>query len=186
MIRMVLLGAVAAGMFAIIGVGSTAEAASPSSASIAVRPSAAPVPMAAPSGPGQTASVPNHAIGAVARAATYCEFGTYGDNVHHSATAGDVSGHGWWVNINCPSGTKAKVTIWLQEYYSDHTWHTKNQASKTVYSGGGSSNWANARKTCQGSNTVGWRTVVDVDLVNISDSDNIWITPTQNLACRVN
>jgi hypothetical protein len=33
---------------------------------------------------------------------------------------------------------------------------------------------------------VSWRTIIDVDLVGSSDSNNVWITPTQNLNCSVN
>jgi hypothetical protein len=115
-----------------------------------------------------------------------CFFYTDGDPVHYSATPGDVSGHGWWINEDCPAGTKAKVTVKLQEWYDDGTWHTKNTGSKTVYAGGGSANRATARATC--AQSVGdyyWRTVVDVDLVGITDSANVYITPYQPLTCVV-
>lgn len=116
----------------------------------------------------------------------YCEFLTRYDQVHYSSTAGDVSVHGWWDNVDCPAGTKAKVTTYLQEYYSDGSWRTKNTGAKTVYAGGGSANRSNARRTCSGSATVSWRGEVDVDLINISDSNNIGRTPTYNLHCVVN
>lgn len=116
----------------------------------------------------------------------YCEFLTRYDNVHHPKGSNYVSGHGWWYNVDCPAGTRAKVTTWIQEYYSDGSWRTKDTGDKTVYSGGGSGNRSNARRTCDRYVTVSWRSEVDVDLIGISDSNNIGRSATQNLACLVN
>jgi hypothetical protein len=121
-----------------------------------------------------------------ATAATYCVFYTRFDDVHWSSTAGDVSGHGWWENGNCPAGTKADITTRLEEYYSDGTWKTKNTGTKKkAYANGGSANRANARVTCQGHNTVSWRTETDINLINIPDSNNIGRSATYNLPCSV-
>jgi hypothetical protein len=118
---------------------------------------------------------------------TYCVFYTRFDDVHWSSTAGDVSGHGWWDNGDCPAGTKANITTRLDEYYSDGSWKTKNTGTKkNAYAGGGSANRANARVTCQGSNTVSWRTETDIDLIGISDTNNIGRSATYNLPCSVN
>lgn len=116
----------------------------------------------------------------------YCEFLARYDDVHHPAGSNYVSGHGWWNNVDCPAGTKAKVKTWIQEYYSDGSWRTKNTGTKTVYSGGGSANRSNARHTCDKYVTVSCRSEVDVDLVGISDSNNIGRSATQTFACLVN
>jgi hypothetical protein len=114
-----------------------------------------------------------------------CVFFTDGDRVHRSGA--DVSGHGWWVRINCPAGTKAKVTIWLEEYFSDGTWRVKAEGDKTVYSGGGRANRAAAHASCNSfSAFVSWRSRIDVDLVGRVDSAEQAITPVQDLACIVN
>jgi hypothetical protein len=110
-----------------------------------------------------------------------CTFLTKGDNVHYSGT--DVSGHGWWVNVDCPASLKATVTVWIQEYYSDNSWHTKGTAKATVYAGGGGGRRATARATCTSHYSVSWRTIIDVDLVGVSDSNNIVITAPQTLSC---
>lgn len=132
------------------------------------------------------ASAQEPATGGVSPADYYCEFLTRYDDVHHPAGSNYVSGHGWWDNVDCPAGTKAVVKTWIQEYYSDGSWRTKDTGSKTVYSGGGSANRSNARRTCDRYVTVSWRSEVDVDLVGISDTNNIGRSATQNLACLVN
>lgn len=111
-----------------------------------------------------------------------CYFTTRGDYVHR--TGGDASGHGWWENINCPV-LQADVRIWLQQYYSDGSWRTRGSTGyKRVYSGGGSANRANARAGCDSSAVTSWRSVVDVDLVGLSDSSEKLITNTRNISCR--
>lgn len=113
-----------------------------------------------------------------------CHFNQVGDNVHRSGS--DASGHGWWVNVDCPSGTKATVTVTLQQYYSDGSWRNMATGSKPgVYSGGGSANRAVARSTCTSSSTTSWRSVIDVDLAGIIDSPNKTVTGAVNITCRV-
>lgn len=125
-------------------------------------------------------------VSAGADAARDCVFFTRFDDVHWSSTAGDVSGHGWWDNGDCPAKTRANITIRLEEYYSDGTWRTKNTGTKKkAYAGGGSANRANARVTCQGGSTVSWRTETDIDLINIPDTNNIGRSATHNIPCSV-
>ncbi|GAB3954618.1 hypothetical protein [Micromonospora vulcania] len=152
----------------------TAASADTGSASEAAHPAVAPV---SERGSGLTASE------IVAQAG--CAFITDGDYVHK--TGNDATGHGWWVNVNCASGTRATVKIWLEEYFSDNSWRVKGSGSKSpVYSGGGSANRANARATCQNSGTVSWRSRIDVDLIGQVDSPEQAVTAVRELACAVN
>jgi hypothetical protein len=143
---------------------------------------AAPVPSALPgsvavSSPAATTLSP-------ATAADVCTFYTRGDYVHVSSTAFEASGHGWWVNGNCPT-TYAVVTVQLQEYYSDGSWRNQGSPSQaTVRSGGGSSDRVTGRAGCSNSNLTGWRSVIDVDLVGLADDPGKLYTPSQNIDCR--
>lgn len=140
-----------------------------------------PVPAAAPA---SIVASPQAADASVSQAADdVCFFYTRGDYVHPSG--GDASGHGWWDNIDCPTSL-AVVTVQLEEYYSDGVWRKKGTVGKaTVRSGGGSGNRATGRGACNGGTAkTGWRSVVDVDLVGISDSPDKLTTPAQNIACR--
>ncbi|MEN2417025.1 hypothetical protein AABB02_02850 [Streptomyces rimosus] len=113
-----------------------------------------------------------------------CTFTTRGDYVHVSSSAFEASGHGWWVNGNCPTST-AVVTVELQEYYSDGSWRTKGTVGQaTVRSGGGAGNRATGRAGCNNSSLTGWRSVVDVDLVGVADDPGKLITPARNINCR--
>lgn len=98
--------------------------------------------------------------GGIAPAAT-CTPYVDGDNLH--ITSGEVSAHGWWYQGTCPN-TKATVTIWIQEYFSDRTWHTQGSGQAYVWPGGGSSNWANARQVCEGVALVPRRALVSVNI----------------------
>lgn len=105
------------------------------------------------------------------------------EQTHVSSTAFEASGHGWWVNGNCPTST-AVVTVQLQEYYSDGSWRNKGVVGRsTVRSGGGAGNRATGRAGCNNSSVVSWRSVIDVDLVGVADSPEKLTTPTRNIAC---
>jgi hypothetical protein len=108
-----------------------------------------------------------------------------GDYVHISSTAPQTaSGHGWWLRNNC-TAAKATVEIVLQEYFSDGSWRSRGQGGQaTVYPGGGSSNWANARAVCLTKNLTGWRSVINVYPVGESGSGSD-TTAAQNIYCRV-
>ncbi|MFR9806433.1 hypothetical protein ACL02T_29715 [Pseudonocardia sp. RS010] len=120
--------------------------------------------------------------GAASRAAL-CNFTTNGDYVHVSS--GDASGHGWWVNGDCDT-EYATVTVTLQEYFADGTWHDISEGEATVLSGGGRGKRATARATCEDTSFMAsWRTVVDVDLVGIIDDSTTLTTDYQDLPCAV-
>jgi hypothetical protein len=134
-------------------------------------------------------AAPEHASELVTNAATVHPdgagvFQTLGDNVHISSTPPKTaSAHGGWRKIS-GSGTKAKVTVWLQMKSSKHgKWHTVAKGQKTVKSGGGSGRRATARKVCHSSQTHLWRSVVDVDLIGIPDSPEKLYTKTVSKHC---
>lgn len=115
-----------------------------------------------------------------------CDYETDGDYPHRSGT--DVSAHGWWHRYSASCPTYADVTVWLQQYWCDAwgcRWITRATGSKRVLPGGGSGRRATARKYCDTSQYTGWRNVVDVDLVGVSDpADKKYII--QNVYCRDN
>jgi hypothetical protein len=115
--------------------------------------------------------------------ADVCVFETNGDYVHVSSSAFEASGHGWWTNGDCPTST-AVVTVQLQEYYSDGSWHNKGTVGRsTVRSGGGAGNRATGRAGCNNAKTVSWRSVVDVDLVGLADDPGKLVTPVRDIGC---
>ncbi len=99
-----------------------------------------------------------------------------GDYAHLSS--GDVSAHGWWYQGTCPN-TKATVTVYLYEYFSDGTWHYQASGSKYVYPGGGSVNRAVARQVCEGVAPASWRTLITVSIGTGASA----YTAVQNLNC---
>lgn len=144
--------------------------------------SSAPVPARAPAGGGALLdkNSGSNAFGSIRR---ICSFKTVGDYVHVSNSAFEASGHGWWRNINCPA-TLAVVTVQLQEYYSDGSWRNKGTLGRsTVRSGGGSGNRATGRAGCNNRGVVGWRSVIDVDLIGVADDPGKLITPARNIPC---
>jgi len=83
-------------------------------------PASVPYPIPYP-GAGTGSSVPPPIpVGQVA--AAECTPFVDGDNVHVSS--GDVSAHGWWYLGTC-ANQRTVVTIGLQEYFSDKTWHNE-------------------------------------------------------------
>jgi len=89
------------------------------------------------------------------------------------------------VSGTCPS--KATVTEYIQAYWCDPFegcgWETLNDGQADVYAGGGSGKRATARWTCEGSQTVGWRGYVDVNLDGVSDPSGYTYSSPENLAC---
>lgn len=138
---------------------------------------------------------PSYVVSSVITAGT-CKYRQNSDNIHTTTSTGttDASVHGWWTKESvsgntCPS--KAIVTIYLQAYgcgsFTGCGWVTLASGQRTVYAGGGSTNWANARRTCANTNSVVvYREQVDVDLVNWSDPSGysqgadkqLWCYPT--------
>lgn len=119
-------------------------------------------------------------------AASGCFFASDGDHVHRSTYSGInyASGHGWWLNINCPSGTRANVTIWLQENLNG-TWYLQgNKVTGTNRLPGSSSTQrVNAKLKCVNSTTHEWRSLILADLVGRTDAAPLAYTTAQSLAC---
>lgn len=114
----------------------------------------------------------------------FCNFTQHGDYVHISSTGpATASGHGWWQNVDCKA-TKAVVTVDLQ-IKKNNRWVTVATGSKTVGSGGGSSNRAVGRALCANRTPHWWRSVVDVDLVGQVDAGNKLTTPETVVTCGV-
>jgi hypothetical protein len=147
-------------------------------------PVPAPVPGVAPGTPTGEAGLDNTGTPAKRQGPQdVCYFTTKGDYVHISSSAFEASGHGWWVNGDCPA-TLAVVTVQLQEYYSDGHWRNKGTVGReTVRSGGGAGNRATGRAACNNRGVAGWRSVVDVDLVGVADDPRKLITPARNIGC---
>jgi hypothetical protein len=100
-----------------------------------------------------------------------------GDFAHVSS--GDVSAHGWWYQGDC-ANTKTTVTVGLQEYFSDGTWHDQGTpGQKSVYPGGGSANRAATRQVCDGVALAAWRSYVIVGIGNGASA----YTTAKNLNC---
>lgn len=114
-------------------------------------------------------------------------YGTRGDNVHYSATPGEISGHGWWVNNSLPAGTRANVKIKLEVYVNSTFGWVDVTGWTTRYSTlPGTAYWANARLPGCNTSTGTWylfRSVVDVDIIGYSDPDNVLHTPSKSLRC---
>ncbi|MFD7664963.1 hypothetical protein [Streptomyces sp. NPDC059788] len=165
----------------LLGASQTSAAATP----VKSNPTPAAAPATAPGSGGASLERSGSGSSAEARGPeAVCTFKTRGDYVHVSSSAFEASGHGWWVNGNCPTST-AVVTVELQEYYNDGRWRTKGTVGQaTVRSGGGAGNRATGRAGCDNNTLTGWRSVVDVDLVGVADTPEKLITPARNINCR--
>ena len=111
-----------------------------------------------------------------------CIYNTKGDNPHVSRTGIDVSAHGWWT-IGPDSGpcpTHADVEVWLQGWWcqegSGCWWRELDHDKDRIRAGGGAGNRINVRKFCTSHTVTGFRSIVDVDLVGVSDPpDKLYI-----------
>lgn len=120
-----------------------------------------------------------------------CIYETDGDYAHGSKSAGEVSAHGWWWNLISPPTlcpAYADVEVWLQAVWTDgwgnYYWvtvadNTQRIRPKNIYT----QDWTNARVSCVSSGVVGFRSIIDVDLVDWSDPPDQKFTNPQNLAC---
>lgn len=105
-----------------------------------------------------------------------------GDKVHYSSSDNSVlSGHGWWVKLS-GAGTKARVTVWLQQRKGG--WKPVAKDVKTVKPGGGRGKRATAREKCGSRKTTAWRSVIDVDIIGVNDSPEKAYTKTVRKKCR--
>ncbi len=106
------------------------------------------------------------------------------DNAHLSG--GVASTHGSWLSVGgtCPS--KANVDTYLQGYWCGGYgcyWITVASNSGDVSAGGGRGNRVTARRTCGTTNSSGWRSFVDVDLIGVSDPSGYTYSPARNFNC---
>lgn len=121
---------------------------------------------------------------------TSCNYTTEGDHPHISSSGNAVSAHGWWttpgVSWNCPSYADVTVVLrmWVCNSISGNCWWTTlNTGKKRVLAGGGSGKRATARSSCSASTTVGYRSIIDVDLVGQTDPSDVKVI-TLNVPCR--
>lgn len=113
-----------------------------------------------------------------------CAFLVRGDDVHISSSAFEASAHGWWVNLTCPTGTRAVVTVQLQQHSNGAWRNVGTRGRATVSSGGGAGNRATGRARCSSNQRTAWRSVIDVDLVGIIDDPSKLTTRTTNINCK--
>jgi hypothetical protein len=116
---------------------------------------------------------------------TSCSPIAEGDHVHISSTGPPTaSGHGWWKRGNC-TAAKAQVSIVLQEHFSDGSWRDRGQGGQGDFPPGpGAGKRATARAVCLTTNLTGWRSVVNVSVINESGTASV-TTPGVNINCRV-
>ena len=109
-----------------------------------------------------------------------CDYETKGDNPHRSGTGFAVSAHGWWEDNSpgqCPEFADVDIILQANKCYyeSDEPtnncyWDSLNRNKKRIKAGtGGSGRRVPARYDCASSKTVGYRSVIDVDLVGVPD-----------------
>lgn len=159
---------------------------SATAASVEPVPAAVPVPFLGGTEVGTDATLSTDGSPGTLASGSGCYFDQAGDRVHISSTTTprEASGHGYWINGNCPT-TTATVTVQLQELYSDGSWRNNGTKGKlTVVSGGGRGARATGRAGCTTNSLTGWRSIIDVDLVNLSDDNSVLITTPLNLNCR--
>ena len=108
-----------------------------------------------------------------------CRFKTGADNSHRSSTGFAVSAPGWWNETSTPKGQCPEFAdVWarLQVAWCDDLtgcrWITLDKQEKRVREGGGSSKRTTVRFDCASSRVMGYRNVVDVDLVGMPDLPN--------------
>jgi len=115
-----------------------------------------------------------------------CEYDTRGDYPHRSG--GDVSAHGWWETTtysSCP--THADVEVWIQGVWCDRwgcRWLTAAHDEKRIRPRNIYNERTTARRACVSNDVVGFRTVVDVDLVGVIDPPDRYVGPPRDVPCR--
>lgn len=110
------------------------------------------------------------------------------DNAHISSDPPTAaSSHGWWNRVyisNCP--VYANVDTYLEAWWCDGwgcRWITVASNTDDVREGGGSGNRVTARWSCSGTDLVGWRSFVDVDLIGVWDPPGYTYSDPVNLYC---
>ena len=116
-----------------------------------------------------------------------CVFAATGDDVHTSVDKGVnyASGHGYWLNVNCPSNYRADITIWLEEKLGG-TWYPQGDPAYGANKAPGDSGRGNrvtAKDACVNFDSHQWRSVIAADIVREPDSVPEATTKTWTLAC---
>ena len=117
-----------------------------------------------------------------------CTYRTRSDDIHFSTS--QLSVHGWWEKVSptgCPS--RADVYVKLQGVWCDFGvgacwWKTIDTDKDRLRSGGGRGHRVTARGDCVSTAVTGFRSVVDVDLVGVSDPANRLKSSPVDFACR--
>lgn len=119
-------------------------------------------------------------------AASGCVFAADGDHVHVSTYDGIryASGHGYWLNVDCPSSYRATVTIWLEEKLGTGWYPQGDAQTKTGRKPGtGSAARVNAKMKCVNKTSHKWRSVVVADIDGHANTAPSAITAAQSLSC---
>jgi hypothetical protein len=128
----------------------------------AVAVAAEPVPAKSAPASSQQGTVSSRGPAGEAQTASSCS--DFWRNIRAPYKSGSAAyGWGGWQNISCPT-SRAVVTVTLQEYTSG-AWRTVVAAAPTLPSGYG----VTVGASCFSSAYTYWRTIVDVDLVGVSD-----------------
>ncbi len=136
----------------------------------------------------------SHSQDAAAQANTpdpTCVFTTRADDPHLSSTRDAVSAHGWWeipgVDWGCPdyADVEVKLQVWSCNVLdpNDCYFKTFSERDLRVLAGGGSGKRTTARIPCSMSGPIGYKSIVDVDLVDRSDPNDKEVA-TENVHCR--
>jgi hypothetical protein len=128
--------------------------------------------------------VPDDSAGQVSIMAP-CTPETRYDFPHMSSTGWAVSAHGSWNHGNCSiHANTAMVRVTLQEYWTDGTWRTYHNPVRELYAWNSGGGRTTARVDCMTSSQTSWRSIVDVDVVGVSDTGDIKIS-YDDVPCRV-
>ena len=119
-------------------------------------------------------------------AADLCSFRSQLDYPHYSG--GDVSAHGWWRDENNDCPRYADVENWLEQWTCDASggncdWVKVAHDKTRDRQGGGRGRRNTVRHQCATSASIGYRNIVDVDVIGILDTPEKFYV-TQNVDCR--
>lgn len=100
---------------------------------------------------------------------------------------GEVSVHGWWVDVNGKCGETAKVQSRLQAWGCWNgtvcSWRTVVTGPQADIRSGSGGHWSNARNACASTSQVSWRGMTDVDIHWIIDPFGWYVSPVRLLNC---
>lgn len=142
-------------------------------------------------GGGSEIGDPDELAGDIYQSSTQCNYASHGDDPHLSSSNDAVSAHGWWtvsgITWGCPeyADVEVQLQVWLCNVYNpnDCYWKTLNKSESRIRPGGGAGRRTTARILCSTSSEIGYRSIIDVDLVGQSDpDDNVY--KSANVRCR--